>query len=180
VGEKSKTKKINTSMAVFITVITFVVIVGGLAAVVYFNFFGFGTKTLEILRKNDSVYLTETKATSEISAALTERETALNEKLAGIESKEYELTNREAAIIQKETEIYEMNDMLNGKISDIQKLVDIYTNMEPEVAASILELQGDKTLTLNILKNMDSEIASEILSNMTKKIAAQLTVDMMN
>jgi len=179
-ADYTKTKKNRTGLAIFITVIVFIVIIVGLLSAVYFNFFKLGTKSLEILRKSDSVFIAETEATTAIQTALSEKETLLNEKVAELESKEYEITNRENEIIQKETDINAMNEMLNGKITDITKLVEIYTKMDPAVAASILEIQEDENLTLNILKNMDSEVASSILSNMTKKIAAQLTLNMMN
>ncbi|MFW6180039.1 MAG: MotE family protein, partial [Desulfohalobiaceae bacterium] len=106
----------------------------------------------------------------------------LREKQQGLQQKEKELEELEERIDQKLARQEELKQELESILDEAQSvqegkikhLVDVYSNMEPEQAANVLETLN-QDIAVKILSGMRGRTAGEILSFVQADKAAKLS-----
>lgn len=106
----------------------------------------------------------------------------LNAKEAELSKKESELKSKETDLKALEEETTKLNDeakslqaKLTAEAEDLSAITKLYEKMEPENAASILELLEDRQMAVAILKNMNADQAAQIVEQMQPEKAAEMT-----
>ncbi|HHU64382.1 MAG TPA: hypothetical protein GXZ32_09305 [Clostridiales bacterium] len=117
--------------------------------------------------------------------ALLEKESELESKLEEIKQYENRLNNKERELREMESqlELFEMELEqqkleFEGLQTEFEQLTKMYSKMEPDKAAEILENMEDQQLVIRILTGIKEAVAAEILSYMDSETAARLTMEM--
>lgn len=109
---------------------------------------------------------------------LQKRSDALDHREQSLNTIEENLNARMAKLKDLETILKKMLDEANSvKDTRMQKLIDVYTNMKPQQAASVMETI-DVPLAVKVLAGMKSRQAGEILNKMSKTKAAKISEEL--
>jgi len=102
-----------------------------------------------------------------------------------LDRQEQALKTMEADLNARVAKLQELETMLKGMLSEaksikeekMRHLIDVYTNMKPKQAASVLETL-DETIAVKILAGMKGRTAGEILTGVSAKKAAKLSEEL--
>ncbi len=87
---------------------------------------------------------------------------------------ENQVSQKDERITNLESEFKDYRATQEDDQKRVEKLVDIYSNMEPDAAARLItDLQMETTV--QIIKDLDDEQVAEIISNLPQEIAISLT-----
>ncbi len=107
--------------------------------------------------------------------ALLKKQEELDQREQALNSLEADLNSRVAKLKDMETSLKAMLEEAKGvKDQKLKHLIDVYSNMNPKQAASVLSTL-DNTIAVKILAGMRGRQAGEVLNNMEAKKAAGLT-----
>jgi flagellar motility protein MotE (MotC chaperone) len=109
----------------------------------------------------------------------------LRTRAEALDRQEQALKTMEADLNARVAKLQELETMLKGMLSEaksikeekMRHLIDVYTNMKPKQAASVLETL-DETIAVKILAGMKGRQAGEILTGVTAKKAAKLSEEL--
>lgn len=109
----------------------------------------------------------------------------LKTRAEALDRQEQALKTMEADLNARVAKLQELETILKGMLSEaksikeekMRHLIDVYTNMKPKQAASVLETL-DETIAVKILAGMKGRQAGEILTGVTAKKAAKLSEEL--
>lgn len=109
----------------------------------------------------------------------------LKARAEALDRQEQALKTMEADLNARVAKLQELETILKGMLSEaksikeekMRHLIDVYTNMKPKQAASVLETL-DETIAVKILAGMKGRQAGEILTGVTAKKAAKLSEEL--
>jgi flagellar motility protein MotE (MotC chaperone) len=109
----------------------------------------------------------------------------LKTRAEALDRQEQALKTMEADLNARVAKLQELETMLKGMLSEaksikeekMRHLIDVYTNMKPKQAASVLETL-DETIAVKILAGMKGRTAGEILTGVSAKKAAKLSEEL--
>lgn len=182
--KQQESPKKKGGAAVIISVVLLLLIVSSLVIVFMLNvgnargmvlgLFGYHPPEETVIEQDDR----ETQIRDKL-IALDTREEDLNTRETQLTERELELNTRIADFEIREQEIETLGSQLEIRAAEISSIAALYTNMEPEQAASILSQMTNQDNQLLVLKNMGESEAGEILALMDSTLAAGIIERMM-
>lgn len=109
----------------------------------------------------------------------------LKARAEALDRQEQALKTMETDLNARVAKLQELETMLKGMLSEaksikeekMRHLIDVYTNMKPKQAASVLETL-DENIAVKILAGMKGRTAGEILTGVSAKKAAKLSEEL--
>lgn len=172
-----------------------VVLLIGLGASIFFDFFQVRTGLINFLSSLDSQNHSYAETLQQRDEALTTREaemaaqqedlqrqqdklksdeTKLNKRTADLDERERKLTELEIAA----TPIYR-GELSDEKLAELKNLGKIYSSMSPESAANILPQLYSAVDMAAVLFYMDKTAAAAVMELLSPEISAQITTEML-
>lgn len=181
--QKAK-KPMGTAMGIVLTAIVMLLLVGGAGAAVYFDLGGVTPQIVAFLStlgednaRAAKVLQTRQQALDAAEAKLKADQATLDTASAALTKAQKELSDKQSAQASAQASVTPApgSTASAAAASAGTSVVDIYTNMDADVAAAILSKASTSQEIADILKLLDAEHAAAILAAMDAKKAYDVT-----
>ncbi len=164
IKDKKSLSPVVAGVSVLVTCLFIVILV---SLLIYFNAGNMGLKVINILRQNETTSFKDQIQKNKETETVKELEKQLKKR-------ENEIAIKESKLDKSIDETEQLKRKLTGAFDNIESLIQLYSSMDPEKVAELLDLQDNISLKINVIKSLDPVFASNVLSNMKPEKAADL------